>query len=156
MEDLQRSKRLADRTVFGMKLGHNYSRSKKKTNELAELAEESAKLQAARRNKGTHEVVDRWQRWLQGDCWSSSDTGKTLLMLCHALRRKEQANLRQLTPLRNRQFQKRQEHAEQWSDNIWTTSPKKKEMWGVFTVAWYTIQFYWRSYANTWSQSRSG
>ena len=30
MEDLQRSKRLADRTVFGLKLGHNYSRSKKR------------------------------------------------------------------------------------------------------------------------------
>ena len=30
MEDLQRSKRLPDRTVFGLKLGHHYSRSKKR------------------------------------------------------------------------------------------------------------------------------
>ena len=103
-------------------------KEQKKTNELAEWAQDSAKLQAARRNKGTHEVVDRWQRWLQGDCWSSSDTGKTLLMLCHALRRKGQANLRQLKPLRNRQIQKRQEHTEQWSDNMWTTSPKKGDV----------------------------
>ena len=26
------------------------------------------------------------------------------------------------------QIQKRQEHAEQWSDNMWTTSPKKGDV----------------------------
>ena len=30
--------------------------------------------------------------------------------------------------------------AEKWSDNIWTTSPKKG-IWEAFIVAWYTCQF---------------
>ena len=68
-----------------------------------------------------------------------------LLLLCRALWRKTvEANLRlvrlQLMPVRNSQMQKIQEHAEKWGDNEWTTS-QKKDMWEVFTMAWYTSQF---------------
>ena len=55
MEDLRKSKRLPDQTVFGLKLGQKYPRNKKK--QIAEQAEESAKLQAARCNSGIYEVL---------------------------------------------------------------------------------------------------
>ena len=43
-------------------------------------------------------------------------------------------------PVRNCQIQKMKEHADKWSDNMWTTL-QKKGLWDSFTVAWYMSQF---------------
>ena len=47
--------RLPDQTIYGLKLGHDAQRNKKK--HIAEWAEKNAKLQAARRNRGILEVL---------------------------------------------------------------------------------------------------
>ena len=68
-------------------------------------------------------------RWLLLLVWNRK---RTLLLLCGALRRMTAENLRQLQlplmPVRNNQIQKIQEHAGKWSDNVWTTSPKKGDV----------------------------
>ena len=54
-EDLQRSRRLPNLTVFGMRLEHNFPRNKT-SYKKEEWAEESARPQTARRNRGIHKV----------------------------------------------------------------------------------------------------
>ena len=55
MGDLRRSKRLPDQTVYGPKLWYYFQETTGKHD--AERSEENAKLQAARRNRGIHEVL---------------------------------------------------------------------------------------------------
>ena len=55
MEDRRKSQRLPDQTEHGLKLGE-YSPGNKWNNKLQKWAQESAKLQAARRNRGIYEV----------------------------------------------------------------------------------------------------
>ena len=106
--------------------------------QFAEWAEEGAQQQAARRNRGIHEVLADDQDYFKVIGWRSSETGKgILLLLCRVLRRMTaERNLRQLQlqlmPVRSSQIQIIQEHAEKWSDNIWTTSQKKKAYVGSF------------------------
>ena len=54
MKDPRKFKRPPDQTVHGFMLGHIYPRSRKKN---AEWAEESAKQQAARRNRGKYKEL---------------------------------------------------------------------------------------------------
>ena len=56
MEDLREARRPPEHTVNGLKLGQDYPRNTRE-NRLHNGAEESAKLQAVRRNRGNYEVL---------------------------------------------------------------------------------------------------
>ena len=115
MEDyIQRCKRLPDPTVSGLNLGHNHP-SNKKAKSIAEWAEESAKLQAARTNRGIYEVLTDDE-----DCVKVIVGARVKLENVTALampcieRKTAEGNLRllqiQLVLVRNSQVQKIQEH----------------------------------------------
>ena len=124
--------------------GHHYQRNKSKIYcRMGRRKCQTARSTPQQRNLRS---IDRWQRWLQGDCWRSSETGKRC---CSSFavhwegwqpRRTSGScnfNWCQWGAVR---FRKIQALARKWSDNIRTTSPKKC-VWEAFTVAWYTRQF---------------
>ena len=80
MKDLRKSRTRPDQTENGLKLGHNYSRNKKKTRycRMGRRKCHAACSTPQRNLRG----MDRRQRLLEGDCRCSSETRNGYCFCC--------------------------------------------------------------------------
>ena len=155
MEDLQRSKRLPDRTVFGLRLGHHYSRSKKDKwiGRMGRRKCQTASSTPQQRNpRGCWPMTRMTSRWLLKLVWHWKKPAHAVPCI-----EKKRAGKPQAIEAIEEQADSEKTGAcgtvkRQHMDHI-----VEKRRCGEFSL-WLGTQasFYWRSYENTWSQSRSG